>query len=222
MFKKINSKEYIANHPMLINTCKEAVVSNGNCCMKAGNINPSLKATFQFIKDNPVIINGKPAYTYMDIGVFVLKDEDSIVNEFEYSVTSISGFVKEVHETYAILSSIDSNGQETEATISYNQILDFFNVSINDNFEKYIAMLKELPPLCYEKNNEYLDLLNKLSIIISRTQIENKSLTFLLGSVLTREFNINNILIVGNLIILEELFITPITSIAGFVQNASC
>lgn len=192
-------------------------------CLYPSDVRSTLEATFRFIKNNPLIQNGKIVEGIITIKQFLKSDLTSPESEYNYSTTSIQGSVKEVYYNYVVLCFRNSKGQIFESNIVYNDIVSIRFRAIEENLEDYINYINcNTPPLCRIKKSESLDLLIKLATILGRNNPNERDLIFILDRVLTRKFKVEYVGILRNLIILEDLFILPITSIQGFLQTGVC
>lgn len=197
----------------------EMEMGEGNYCTRSEDVRKSIRASFQFIKDNPLIVNGKIACVNITLGVFLTKSIDSTQNGFQYGITDIVGAVKNVCESYVVLTSTNSSGEEFDIKVIYDEIVYFWHSTISENFESYANYInKVVPPLCKDLKSESYNILVRLAKSLGRNIANERSFVFILAKVLTRVIKPLEIDIVRNLIVIDELFINPITSIQGFSQ----
>ncbi|MGL4774193.1 MAG: hypothetical protein ACRC2K_11550, partial [Clostridium sp.] len=193
-------------------------VSKVKGCTLAEDVKKSIRASFQFIKDNPLIIGGRIAYTYITLGVFLIDSIDSTKSQTGYGITDVSGEVKKVCESYVVLTSRNVNGQEFNIRVVYEEIVYFWNQTINENFDAYVNYINGvIPPVCEDSMSESYNLLSRIDDILSGKK-NMRDFVFILNRVLTRRIDWEGIVVLRNLVISDELFVTPITSIQGFVQ----
>lgn len=192
-------------------------------CTCASNVYGTLKSTFQFIKDHPKYYDNTPAGADIVLGVFLLENQTQQTNNFNFAVTYMYGVVKKVYDTFVILESNGPEGEKLQVVILYKAILRVYHPSISENFAAYVNYVNSNnPPLCKAKNNENLDILRDLAIILGRNNPKQGNFVFIYDGILTREFKPEEIAIVRNLIVLDEAFVVPVTSISGFSQIAVC
>lgn len=195
------------------------VMSEEIGCTQTEDVKKSIRASFKFIKDNPIIEDGKVLNAHITLGVFLTKSQDSTKNEFDYGLTEVDGVVKDVCDSYVVLKAVNSSGQEFEVKVIYEDMVTFWHLTIYRNFEAYVNYINsEVPPLCKDLASESYNLLVKIAKILGRNMENERNFVFILNRVLTRRIKAEGIAIIRNLIVVDELFVDPITSIQGFSQ----
>lgn len=222
MFDRGDVGKYKATKSVVLNILDDEVGINGEeykpSCTYPDDVKVTLKASFQFIKDNPVVIDGKTQEVYITIDVFLKENENEEENNFNYAITSLSGVVKEVYDSYAVLEAKRESGKSFDIKVIYEKIVYFGHITIRKNFESYVDYINKNAALCKDCYSEGYNLLVRLAKILGKNDPKERNFIFILGKVLTREIEAKNISILRNLIVVEELFINPITSIQGFSQ----
>ncbi len=227
MFDKSKENKFKSKNPEVIKALRELDYAADDMekakCTATDNVSASIKASFQFIKDNPILVGGKPTFATILMKVFLLKDESLVDLNFNYATTEILGVVKEVCDNYVVLTFKNNTNNEFEINIIYEDIVYFYHPTIEKNLQAYVNYINStVPPLCREKANESYDLLVKIAKIIGRNNPNERDFTFIIDRILTRKIKAQDVGILRNLLILEDLFILPITSTQGFIQNGAC
>lgn len=188
-------------------------------CTKTEDVKETIRASFQFIKDNPLTVEGRTVNAHITLGTFLTKSIDSVKNEFSYGITDVDGVVKEVCESYVVLSSTNVKGQKFQVKVLYDEIVYFWHSTIYENFEAYLNYINcVVSPLYKDLCSESYNLIVRIFNIISKNYKNERDFVFILNKVLTRRIKAEDVLILRNLVITEELFILPITSIQGISQ----
>lgn len=224
MFDKSKEGKFTSKRAEFMKALREDVasfkVSDGEntSCLKVNNVNNVLKATFQFLKDNQQLEGGAVALTFIVLKIFLTNNFSSTQNNFQTATTYLTGQVKEVYESFVVLTSKNSLNQEFEVTISYEDIVYFGSSAILDNFENYVNLINSFPPLCKDTCSESYDLLVRIAKILGKNDPRERDFVLVLDRALSRRIGANELGILRNLVLVDEFYIIPITSIQGFSQ----
>lgn len=215
------AEKYVPKHVNIMANYKKVQATKCGDCLKAGDITATIRESFRFIKEKEASSLEPPNNITILTGVWLQGDQSNYKNSRNVKIALITGIITKVCETYAELSYTNSSGDLIKTVVSYDGIIYFTHVVIYEYFEEYVAKISKFPPLCENKNDENYKVLERLSKLLEGSD-NKRNFEFILGGVLTREFQATSIAIVRNLIILEEFFVIPITSISGFLQTGNC
>lgn len=188
-------------------------------CLKAGNTEATIRETFKFIKEKQELSAEKTINVNIIMGIWIQESQTERVNNNVFTNTIISGVVTNVCESYAELMYTNRDGKLIKTVVAYDGMVYIFCGVINEYFEEYVARISMFPPLCKGKHDENYQVLKKLSQALE-VEASLKTFELLLDGVLAG--GIREIAIVRNLILINELFVIPVTSISGYVQAGKC
>lgn len=193
------------------------------CCMNADNINITFQKTFEFIKDHQVSKDGYLLYTTIFLKIS-LTDVQTPTTPRSSASNTVTGIVTGVNFSYVtILAKTACNDKFDEYTIEFSKIIEFYNSSISLNFDEYLNALYELPKICYDCKNQYIDTLINLNKTFKKLSTSsNKTMKILFDGVTSRIISPSTNLVRKNFVIIEEFFIFPITVISGYVIVPIC
>lgn len=195
-----------------------------NSCIAPQNINSSLKKTFEFIQQNQVSSLGNLQATTLYLKLSLTATQGPLDKTPRQSAANtVTGIITVIEDTYVVLiASGNCPGKYTEYTVEYSKIIEIVCYSLGGNIKALKYELNHLPPLCYEPNNQYIKMLHELEIAINIVKADpTKALKLIFNGVNSRIIY-NEIILIRNLLIVEEFFVFPITSITGFIILPVC
>lgn len=207
---------------MITNICENP---SNKPCINASNVNLYLKKTFEFIQANQISLTGYLLETVFTLKVSLKKSQFSGVDELRQSASnSVAGIISSVTDTnVVIIAKSPCENKYSEYTIEYSKIIFFNSGSVSSYTDEYLKMLDTLPRICYEEENQYSEMLISLKKALKENMdSQNLAIQIMFSGVKSRNFHINNVVVRGNLIILENFFVFPITFISGYVLVNTC
>lgn len=214
-------EKYIPKNLDLISKLRKIEIPYDSCCLSSENTLPAIRETFKFIKEKETSPLVQPSNVTIITGIWITKDESNFMQTGEYTFATVTGIVKQVSSKYVVLSYANLQGESILTTITYNSIITLNHPAIENYFEEYVTKINHLPFLCPNNKNENYALLRRLSDTLLRTNTST-NLKFIINGVLSRDFQNSSIAILRNLIVLEEFFLIPVTSLSGFLLNPQC
>lgn len=192
-------------------------------CTPVSDTNKALKATFQFIKDNPIYVGGVIDPSIILLKIFLLGNQTPEKDDSINYGTYLNGVVTKVYDTFVVLEQTSYNNEKLELVILYSSINRVYHQSIYLKYREYVEYINsQLPPLCREKDNEDLDILISLSTILERNNPNKSSISLIIDGISATPLLPERFSIVRNLIILGKTIAVPVTSITGFTQIGEC
>lgn len=225
MFSNPNFENPQFDNTDFFKPCTEINTTCSCTCLKASKTNPTLKATFEFIKNNPIFIStGEKVLVSIILKTSLLTNQSSgPIEEVVVRESTVRGLIEKVENTYVVITSNSGCVEKQIFTIPFNKIIEVIHPSIGAFFDKYVPTLNKLPLLCNNKYDSELNLLLELSKTIkNHYNDKNKSLVLILDGIQTANFSVSSYCIIKNLIIVEGFFVIPITQISGFLLNPIC
>lgn len=196
-----------------------------NKCINAANVNVTLKNIFKFIVQNQISASGYLNSTTILLNMSLKAVQTPTTSDRESAENRVSGIVTEVTDTYVvILTSSKCENKSSEYIIEYNKIIylaNFIFTSKYDQFKKYL--LKKTPTICYEKDNQYIDMIASLDkdLCIYKDDI-NKDFKVIFAGVNSRVIYNRELEVIRNIVLFEKATVFPITSIDGYIVLPRC
>lgn len=213
------AEKYSAKHVELTSKYNKVQATTCSNCLEAGNTTATIRETFKFIKEKEDSSTEPPTNIRITMGLWIQQDQSNQVNNNVFTFTLISGVITKVRKTYAELSYVNNKGEVIKTVVSYDGIIYFNHAVINEYLEEYVARISKFPPLCKNEKDENYEVLKRLGYILESTDGQ-AIIELILDGVLAG--GIRDIAIVSNLIIVNQAFVIPVTSISGFLQTGNC
>lgn len=193
-------------------------------CLNPDNVNKSLKNIFKFIVQNQVYYSGSLQETSVLLKISLTQVQSPTTSDRMAAENRVSGIVTEISDTYVVmLAKTACSDIYSEYTIEYNKIIYLYNIIFYTRYNEFkYYFLNKTPNLCFEKNNQYLDMLESLRLDLVKYNDTPKDFKLIFSGVNSRVLLKKQVEILRNILLVEQYFIFPITSISGYVFSPNC
>lgn len=197
---------------------------NNKKCIQAENVNITLMSVFEFIRKNQVTASGYLIETVVFLKLSLTEIQSPLSKERKSASNIVYGFVTSVTNTYVVLlARTNCEDIYSEYTIEYSKIIEVINGNFSNRYNQFVEYLDELPELCYEEDNQYLDMLVSLEeALIKYKDDKTKGIKIIFDGVNSRLTINNEVVIIKNFVLVENLFLFPITTIGGYIITPVC
>lgn len=193
-------------------------------CTAPGNTTNNLKETFAFIKNiqESNIEDASPVYIYFKASLQKSQFSTSLYPNSVVSSLAI-GYVTDINNNYVTISTeFDCSAKNGQAFIPYSKILYIAFPDLSIHYKEYLQLISNTQPLCYEKSNQYLEMLTSLSHAISINYNSDKKIQLIFTGIRSAQYVVSSFCVNKNLIIVSAIFIIPINSVSGFDLLPPC
>lgn len=202
-----------------------SLIKNREKCTEAMDTNLTFEKTFKFIQENQLLTSG-----YLDETIIYLKYSLTNIQSplsttvRESASNTVTGFVNVVGKTNVeIIAKSTCSNLYDKYTIEYSQIIQVASGAVASNFDYYLRELDKTPRICYECENQYTDMLLSYKKLIKKYENNNNQLAkVIFDGVNSRNTRVVDLTVKRNFIIIEGIFIFPITTIGGYIVVPSC
>lgn len=179
----------------------------------------SLKYTFDFIRHYQNLCNSTSKLTTLTLKVSLTSNESNInLGPTVVATNTILGQIKEIHNTFVVLSYPNIIDEQISYHISYDSIITLYSSYIKEFYREYSIFMNEIDELCSDE----ISFVKSYKTFESENKNRDIRMIILIDGSLSREFKLGSLSLINDLFILEQSIIIPPNKISGIVFNDTC